>query len=276
MKQNGEYCWKEYDAIKTVSSSNYPILLSAGSNEHLEELFNNIYFDMYYKDYKNFELYNNLIDKKLDEKLIIFPILKIIKLFLVLNSSKSPRLILIEYKDVYEEIKQYTLFYSGMINELVELLDVSFKEDIDERFFTKIKNDVMTEVKDKLVEDITKSELMPYDTGATQRSLVTGSKVNRRGITLKNTEKYDDYIYTHGGYGRGSFKRDKPGLNTRASLKWFDKYARQFRVHRCNSKRVRMHELLVPQAYKDRPQRKFREAPPHLQALCVKDYKLHL
>ena len=30
---------KEYDAIKTVSSSNYPILLSAGSNEHLEELF---------------------------------------------------------------------------------------------------------------------------------------------------------------------------------------------------------------------------------------------
>ena len=30
---------KEYDAIKTVSSSNYDILLSAGSNEHLEELF---------------------------------------------------------------------------------------------------------------------------------------------------------------------------------------------------------------------------------------------
>ena len=30
---------KEYDAIKTVSASNYDILLSAGSNEHLEELF---------------------------------------------------------------------------------------------------------------------------------------------------------------------------------------------------------------------------------------------
>ena len=33
---------KEYDAIKTVSSSNYPILLSAGSNEHLEELFDKL------------------------------------------------------------------------------------------------------------------------------------------------------------------------------------------------------------------------------------------
>lgn len=111
--------------------------------EELEELFNKIYFDMYYKDYKNFELYNDMIDKKINENLIIFPILKVMKLFLILNTSKSPRLIIIEDKELYEEIKQYTLFYSGMINELVELLDVSFKEDIDERFLSfNYKNEI--------------------------------------------------------------------------------------------------------------------------------------
>ena len=82
-KKEFGYDVEEFERINTVANSNYPILLSAGSEEHLEELFNAIKNVNPNKTeiiilpgcnhgngmYKQTELYQNTIKEFLDENL---------------------------------------------------------------------------------------------------------------------------------------------------------------------------------------------------------------
>lgn len=53
---------------------------------YLEDLTNSIYYDMYYKVFKNYDFYITEVDRLIEQKYIIYPILILLKLFLQINS----------------------------------------------------------------------------------------------------------------------------------------------------------------------------------------------
>lgn len=111
--------------------------------DEIEEQMNKIYFDLYYKNYQNYSNYISWVENMMDKNYILFPIFKLIKLILIINNPKSPNNIVFENQSLYDEIKLYSSFYTSEINELVEILDVTFKKNIDEVFLSKnYSNDI--------------------------------------------------------------------------------------------------------------------------------------
>lgn len=94
------------------------------------------------------------------------------------------------------------------------MISVDINLDVD--FFEKIKSNVLAEAQEAIVNEIVKSEVTPFDTGATQESMIKDSKIDRSSIELKNTTPYAEKIY-HGG----PFKRRK---NKNASAEWYEKF----------------------------------------------------
>lgn len=88
--------------------------------------------------------------------------------------------------------------------------------NIDEDFFEKIKNNVLSSAQEAIANEIVNAQVTPYDTGATQESMLSDSKIERSAIVLRNTTPYAEKIY-HGG----PFRQRK---NKNASAEWYDKF----------------------------------------------------
>jgi hypothetical protein len=94
------------------------------------------------------------------------------------------------------------------------MITVDINLDVD--FFERIKADVLADAQEAIANEIVNAKVTPYDTGATQESMIKDSKIEKSAIVLKNTTPYAEKIY----YG-GPFKT-RP--NTNASRKWYDKF----------------------------------------------------
>lgn len=103
----------------------------------IEDKINEIYYAIYYKDYEKYDEYFNWIENMLSKRYIIFPIFYLFKILMILNSQNNPMSILNELSDLYSEIKSYESFYENELLEIIEILDVTFKKDIDNYFLSK-------------------------------------------------------------------------------------------------------------------------------------------
>ncbi len=52
----------------------------------------------------------------------MFPVLNLLKLFLIINSNISPKKVLEEYNELYEEIKKYKTFLTYELLEIFEIM----------------------------------------------------------------------------------------------------------------------------------------------------------
>lgn len=98
--------------------------------KELEEFINKVYNNMYYKIYTTYEEDLAYVDRLLEDKYTIFPILKALKLFLLANANKKIDNILELNKELYEEIKKYDKFFYDDLQELYELVYLTFEENI--------------------------------------------------------------------------------------------------------------------------------------------------
>lgn len=110
----------------------------------VQEYINKIYFDVYYKKYQNYDEHIKWIDEMIEMKYLIFPLFLLFKLILILNNPKKQNNIVSDYQELYQEIKLYQDFFTDDLKELVEIIDVTFKKDIDSAFLAQNYHNVLT------------------------------------------------------------------------------------------------------------------------------------
>lgn len=115
---------------------NYKLVDNEFINE-LEERINKIYFNIYYKIYGTYQDDINYVEDLISMNLIIYPVLKLIKLLMLLNQFNAPKDILETNKLLFEEVKSFYHFYNDDLKELFEIVDVSFSNDNNALFLSK-------------------------------------------------------------------------------------------------------------------------------------------
>ena len=128
---------------KLATYFNYS-LCSEEMIDDIEDRINEIYYAIYYKDYEKYDEYLNWLENMLSKRYIIFPIFNLFKLLMILNSKNNPRNVYNGLNDLYQEIKSYEAFYENELLEIIEILDVTFKKDIDNYFLSKTYTNELT------------------------------------------------------------------------------------------------------------------------------------
>lgn len=108
--------------------------------DEIEDLLNNIYYDMYYKNYNSYDLYLETIENLLKENYIIFPFLELTKLFLKISSNDSISLIVSNNEELFNHVKMYTVFFNNSLSEIYELIYLSFEKSIKDACWIKNYN----------------------------------------------------------------------------------------------------------------------------------------
>lgn len=99
---------------------------------NLQKLANRVYKNMYYKIYESYETDIEYIEKLLKKKCIMFPILNLLKLFLIANSQKATSKNLEEEKKLYDEVKLYKKFFTEELLEVLDILTLFFETEFNE------------------------------------------------------------------------------------------------------------------------------------------------
>lgn len=99
---------------------------------YIEDLTNSIYNDMYYKVFRNYDFYISEVDRLIEQKYNVYPILNLLKLFLQINSLKKGAKVISENQAFYEEIKKYKNFFNDDLLKIFELLYLTFEKDVTE------------------------------------------------------------------------------------------------------------------------------------------------
>lgn len=105
--------------------------------DEIEKKINEIYFNIYYKKNDLYDENINWIDAYLKEKYIIEPVLLLFKLLLIVNSKIDPKRILVDYIELYNEVQKYMNFFNEDLLEVVEIINISFQNDINEEVLSK-------------------------------------------------------------------------------------------------------------------------------------------
>lgn len=137
-------------------------ILSDTELVEIEEKLNKIYFEMYYKNYDDYENYLEYIDEMINKNLIIYPILKLFKLFLICHSNKSPKSVYNENYELYNEIINFKGFYNKDILEIFNIIKLFFDDSfIEKENYQEYKNPMAYQIlaskcyiKEKYIESI--------------------------------------------------------------------------------------------------------------------------
>lgn len=121
-----------YEIVKKLSKYFNYNLTDDKTLEHITELSNSIYNDMYYKVYKRFDDYMAEINRLIEQNYNIFPILRLLKLFLQINSLEKGTKVISENIKYYDEVKKYKNFYNEDLLRIYELLYLTFEKDVTE------------------------------------------------------------------------------------------------------------------------------------------------
>ncbi len=103
----------------------------------LEELFNKVYYDMYYKIFKNFDEYLKTINNMLEGNYIIFPIINLLKLFLLANLKVDVEKNVNDNYMLYEDIKKYSSFFNDDLIEIMDILALAFEKKLPDTIMFK-------------------------------------------------------------------------------------------------------------------------------------------
>lgn len=106
----------------------------------LNDLTNNIYYDMYYKIEDSLEYYNSRLQTLKEEHYIIFPIIDILILFLKMNSTTDSNIVRNNNAELFEHVKKYNKFYEFGLTDLYEIICLFYDDDIPGNLWIKNYN----------------------------------------------------------------------------------------------------------------------------------------
>lgn len=127
--------------IEKLANKYQLIIPSNDEIDKIENLLNNIYLDMYYKIYENYEDYKQSIDELLKKNFIIYPILQLFKLYLNANSHIGVELHIKENIDLYSEIGKFKEFYNEPLIEIYTTFEVLYSKKDVNSYMMKSFND---------------------------------------------------------------------------------------------------------------------------------------
>lgn len=122
-----------HEIIKILADYFNYRLLTNEEISNMEILFTNIYNDMYYKCFYNYDSYMNILDHEIATNSILFPILYNFKSFMMLNKILKPE----EEKkafDIFKENKCYENFFNFQLKNIFEIYDIFFLDDFQEYY----------------------------------------------------------------------------------------------------------------------------------------------
>ena len=111
--------------------ANYYDLKELDNNEidAYEIYLNDLYSKIYYKDNRNFENDLKKLEDIISEQNMLFPIFKLMKLLMLLNSKKSVDYIYNENLDDYYYIKKFTFFFKNELKTILNTVSLFFEND---------------------------------------------------------------------------------------------------------------------------------------------------
>lgn len=116
------------------NKANYELVCS------VEKLLNKVYKNIYYKIYTTYKEDLAYIDQLIDGNYIIFPILKLIKIFIIANSKMDADLFVENYYEIYDELQKYFSFFNEDLLEIFDIISLAFDERINENMIFKEYN----------------------------------------------------------------------------------------------------------------------------------------
>lgn len=93
--------------------------------DKIEDLFNNIYFDAYYKKFDNFDKYLSQLDKEIEAKSLLYPLFYLMKCFIIYNYSEVEPSRKKIADLLMQEILKLKKFFSNDFNELISLIEIA-------------------------------------------------------------------------------------------------------------------------------------------------------
>ncbi len=116
--------------IKQLSNHFGFIIPETSLVELLESKINEIYYNMYYRIYDSYDDDLTFLNKLLGENTLLAPVIKLIKLFMLVNNHKSISYVKQNYYELYEDVKKYYDFFIFELKEIFEILNLFFDSDI--------------------------------------------------------------------------------------------------------------------------------------------------
>lgn len=105
--------------------------------DKLEKFINKIYKDIYYKNFKSYKQDLEFIEELLNENYVIFPLFKLLKIFMIAASNDDIFKIQKNNKELYEEVAKYELFFNHGLYELFEIVYLVFTDSISSNHWIK-------------------------------------------------------------------------------------------------------------------------------------------
>lgn len=97
--------------------------------EELENLSNEIYFDMYYKVYDRYNAFLEKLEDYLSNNYNIYPIVKLLKLFMLINAPMFSDELYENYLELYNEVKKFKNFYNKDLMGIYNLFVLTFENN---------------------------------------------------------------------------------------------------------------------------------------------------
>lgn len=97
--------------------------------EEIESLANEIYFDMYYKVYDRYDAFLEKLEEYLSKNYNIYPIIKLLKLFILINAPKFSNELYEGYLELYNEVKRFKNFYNNDLMGVYNLFILTFENN---------------------------------------------------------------------------------------------------------------------------------------------------
>lgn len=108
-----------------------------------EKFLNELFFDINYKVYDKYFYYLEEIENKINKRNLFFPIYKLFKLLLLINSQKDVEKIIQNNIDLFCEVKKFELFFGDSLVDVYELVCLAFANDISKDMMSKKHNNGM-------------------------------------------------------------------------------------------------------------------------------------
>ncbi len=105
-------------------------LINKSLIEEIENLSNDLFYDIVYKRYHDIDSYIKVLDKHLEQNYIIFPVLKLLKLYLLANNNWNNRKTMDSYLDLFNEVTLYYNFYNEDLLKIYNILKLFFSKSI--------------------------------------------------------------------------------------------------------------------------------------------------
>jgi len=119
--------------------------------KEVEKLANKVYNNMYYMIYDFYEEDMYHIDNKINRNVILFPILKLLKLLMLVCNSRD---ILVQSKEtekLYYEVKEYSAFFEDKLNTVLDIISLIFegektKENVLKRYDNALAYEILCKI----------------------------------------------------------------------------------------------------------------------------------